>query len=923
MATPLSPVLDCTEFVAAEGRYELLQDIFLDQVPPHAVIHTHVSSVAVKYKDYLSNTSNTGSTSAPSSKGGIGGSGGGVHGKQTSADSTLSASNLVGLEEHLKDVKLKDERGNGNGDDDEAVAGNRPPGSSSSGGTLSRNFHGNLVDLPLYNEESSGEYKSPRGGMMSPGLSQAMTPGPPPLKDSTSSVGRSSDPFSQYGPPPPMPQPPQLQQQHSFKSLSRAGSYYTQGQEDTTGSSLPSSMSGGSGSASAGFSSFFSGKRKKPKNNITKTNSTFVAKITTHENLAKILANRVGEDVYIFWNAGKTFTWSDLGQKPNEPLSHISFTKAFPTSHDVNILTRSCENLDVIIGFSTGDIIWFDPLCNKYYRLNKQAVIKDSAVTMIKWLPGSESQFMAAFQDGSILIMDKERDDNAFTTPTPSNDNTFHVTRPKGKHNPISHWQVCKKPITAFAFSPDLQHVAVVSMDGCLRVVDFRSERLLDTFAAYFGALNCVCWSPDGKYILTGGQDDLVTIWSFKDQRIVARCQGHQSYVTGVAFDPWRCDERNYRFGSVGEDAKLILWDFSVSALHKPKAATTQRRGSNATVLGMAGAVGGGTGGTGGYKPGHGSKGSISSLRGTGGHSLFSGLHATKPSTSQTSLTPASAAAASLPNNLHHRQQPVIAEEPLSVSLSSLSSQDPSGVGGRGGGDASSSTSSTRDDAGHSGGDLALHLQPPYQSGSGEGSSASMGDSSSTTSSVYSATLVSETGPRSRALSASTAPTTSGMGYGYGTRHGAAVGGGGGQLGGEDANDAGSSNAVYKKSAHARTLPHLHLHKPQVQQQNHHHQYGDIQGGESKNGFSSMFNRHGHNGNSNSNNHHHNNHSHSPALLVRPPEPRSHVAMLQPLMVKGIHQEPLASITFREDAIMTSDRRGHIKVWGRPPALPH
>lgn len=38
---------------------------------------------------------------------------------------------------------------------------------------------------------------------------------------------------------------------------------------------------------------------------------------------------------------------------------------------------------------------------------------------MIKWLPGSESQFMVAFQDGSIVMMDKDKDDNAFTTPTP------------------------------------------------------------------------------------------------------------------------------------------------------------------------------------------------------------------------------------------------------------------------------------------------------------------------------------------------------------------------------------------------------------------------------------------------------------------------------------------------------------------------
>ncbi|CAG8610593.1 15912_t:CDS:2, partial [Racocetra persica] len=143
----------------------------------------------------------------------------------------------------------------------------------------------------------------------------------------------------------------------------------------------------------------------------------------------------------------------------------------------------------------------------------------------------------------------------------------FRVSRPlkNGKHNPVSHWQVSKKAVTAFAFSPDCQHVATVSIDGFLRIIDFKQE------------------TPDGKYILTGGQDDLVTIWAFREQRIVARCQGHQSWVTGVSFDPWRCDERNYRFGSVGEDTKLLLWDFSVNALHKPKHAGSHRRASLAS----------------------------------------------------------------------------------------------------------------------------------------------------------------------------------------------------------------------------------------------------------------------------------------------------------------------------------------------------
>ncbi|KAF8976320.1 hypothetical protein BGZ46_008361 [Entomortierella lignicola] len=804
MATPLSPTLDCTEFVAAEGKYELLQDIFLDQVLPHPVITTHVSTVSVKYKDYL----------------GAGTPGAKFHGKQTSADSTLSASNLDRLEERLKDFKLQDERGVG--EEDEVSAAGRPPGCN---GSLSRNFHGNLVDLPLYNDDNPSEFKSPRNGVMSPALPQVVTPGPPPLKDSTSS-NRLSDPYSQFGPPPPMPL------QSGIGTLSRANSHYSFGQDDSSNGSFHSSSAPGS---SAGFSSFFGGKRKKPKNNIAKTNSTFVTKITTNENLAKILANRNGEDVYLFWNTGRTFTWSDLSQKANEPLSHITFSKAFPTSHDVNILTRSCDSLDVIIGFSTGDIIWFDPLCNKYYRLNKQAVIKDSAVTMIKWMPGSESQFMTSFHDGSILIMDKERDDNTFAVPSHSADNMFHVTRPKhGKYNPISHWQVSKKPITAFAFSPDLQHVAAVSMDGCLRVIDFRSEKLLDTFSAYFGALTCVCWSPDGKYILTGGQDDLVTIWSFKDQKIIARCQGHQSYVTGVAFDPWRCDERNYRFGSVGEDAKLLLWDFSVGALHKPKAAVSQRRGSNATILGAAAAGGSGT-----FKPGHnsrGSKGSISSLRGIG----------------------------------------AIAEE--SAYDQNLNAN----------GDASSVSSSTRNSSVHDT-HTTSQLHPPLQ---GEGSSVG---SNSSNSSVYSSTLVSENS-RSRAFSTSASTTTATSTIG---------------LNSGDSTDAGPLGSVYKKPSHARTLPHLNLHKS-----NHHPEsngdgkgIGDSHhnGGEHNHGISSLFRQ----SSGTLSNH--------SVQIVRPPEPRSHVAMLQPLIVKGIHKEPLASVTFREDAILTSDRRGHIKVWKRPP----
>ena len=56
---------------------------------------------------------------------------------------------------------------------------------------------------------------------------------------------------------------------------------------------------------------------------------------------------------------------------------------------------------------------------------------------------------------------------------------------------------------------------------------------------SYFGGLLCVCWSPDSRLIATGGEDDLVTVWSFVEKRVIAKGRGHKSWVSVVAFDPY------------------------------------------------------------------------------------------------------------------------------------------------------------------------------------------------------------------------------------------------------------------------------------------------------------------------------------------------------------------------------------------------
>ena len=79
----------------------------------------------------------------------------------------------------------------------------------------------------------------------------------------------------------------------------------------------------------------------------------------------------------------------------------------------------------------------------------------------------------------------------------------------------------------------------MASQDGFMRIYHFKSREFHSRMRSYFGGILCLCWSPDGCYVVTGGEDDLVTVWSFHHKRVVARGVGHQSYVSAVAFDPY------------------------------------------------------------------------------------------------------------------------------------------------------------------------------------------------------------------------------------------------------------------------------------------------------------------------------------------------------------------------------------------------
>lgn len=244
-----------------------------------------------------------------------------------------------------------------------------------------------------------------------------------------------------------------------------------------------------------------------------------------------------------------------------------------------------------------------------------QRLIDKSRVTCVRWVPGSESLFLVAHSSGSMYLYNME---NTCGTTAPhyqllkqGENYAVHTCKSKSARNPLLRWTVGEGALNEFAFSPDGKFLACASQDGFLRVFGFDAAELHGTMKSYFGGLLCVCWSPDGRYIVAGGEDDLVTVWSFTDCKVIARGHGHKSWVSVVAFDhcttsvedgdppaefsgsdedfheqiPFgagrdransshsRLSKRNstdsrpvsvtYRFGSVGQDTQLCLWDLT------------------------------------------------------------------------------------------------------------------------------------------------------------------------------------------------------------------------------------------------------------------------------------------------------------------------------------------------------------------------
>lgn len=102
-------------------------------------------------------------------------------------------------------------------------------------------------------------------------------------------------------------------------------------------------------------------------------------------------------------------------------------------------------------------------------------------------------------------------------------------------------------PVLSVCFSQDGRFILSGSGDKTVKLWDVSSGKEIRTFKGHEGVVESVCFSPDGHYALSGSADKTVKLWDIAADEAVRTFRGHTNSVNSVCFSP---DGQNILSGS-------------------------------------------------------------------------------------------------------------------------------------------------------------------------------------------------------------------------------------------------------------------------------------------------------------------------------------------------------------------------------------
>jgi WD40 repeat protein len=117
--------------------------------------------------------------------------------------------------------------------------------------------------------------------------------------------------------------------------------------------------------------------------------------------------------------------------------------------------------------------------------------------------------------------------------------------------------KLCNAKVRGIDYCKVINELAVASSDGYIRIFDLKTLELKHEFIAHQQAANCLCYSPDGLYLLSGGKDAHLNVWNVSAHyESIKSIPAHNFAIYDIVYSP---DKR--MFATASRDKTLKIWD--------------------------------------------------------------------------------------------------------------------------------------------------------------------------------------------------------------------------------------------------------------------------------------------------------------------------------------------------------------------------